>query len=128
MFTITETTTCREVIRQFLKLSEPEKVAERLSNGTICRTFYAAGVNHFWAMQHYDKWKRFGLFWHGCVDGFTGKILWLVIWWTSSNPRLVCAQYLKAVRAVGGMFLIPLRLIMCISDRYKVRRVSPKVT
>ncbi len=56
-------------------------------------------------MDQHDKWKRFGLFWHGCVDGFMGKILWLVVWWTNSNLRYVCAQYLDAVRSIGGTFL-----------------------
>jgi hypothetical protein len=101
----------REVIRQYLKCTEPDKVAARLGNVAIRRTFYAAGVNHFWAMDQHDKWKRFGLFWHGCVDGFSGKILWLVIWWTNSNPRFVCAQYVKAVRTVGGMSLSFLSLL-----------------
>ena len=54
-------------------------------------------------MGQHDKWKRFGLYWHGCLDGFTGKILWLVVWWTNSNPKFVCAQYFKAVRMFGGM-------------------------
>ena len=118
LFAITQETTYREVIRQFLKLTEPEKVAERLGNGIIRRAFYAAGVNHFWSMDQHDKWKRFGLFWHGCMDGFTGKILWLVIWWTNSNPRFVCAQYLKAVRTVGGKIPVFLRFLVSVSDRH----------
>jgi hypothetical protein len=77
---------CRDVIRRYLKLVEPDLVAGRIANRIVRRTFYAAGVNHFWAMDQHDKWKRFGLFLHGCVDGFTGKILWLVIWWNNSNP------------------------------------------
>jgi len=38
-----------------------------------------AGVNNFWAMGKHDKWKHFGLHWYGGLDGFTGKILWLVV-------------------------------------------------
>lgn len=114
-FAITHKTTYREVIRKYLKITEPEKVAARLGNGLIRRAFYAAGVNHFWAMDQHDKWKRFGLFLHGCIEGFTGKILWLVIWWTNSNPKFVCAQYVKAVRAVGGM--VSFSFIMGVSDR-----------
>jgi hypothetical protein len=58
---------------------EPELVAERLGNGIIHHTFYMVRVNHFGAMDQHDKWKCFGLFWHGCMDGSTGKILWLVL-------------------------------------------------
>jgi len=106
----------REVIRKYLRLSEPDKAGQRLANRLVRRTFYAAGVNHFWALDQHDKWKRFGLHWHGCLDGFTGKILWLVVWWNNSNPRFVCAQYLKAVQSIGGMFcaifLFPCGLIL----------------
>ena len=90
------------MIQDYLKVTEPNLVAERKASRLVRHTFYAAGVNHFWAMDQHDKWKRFGLYWHGCVDGFTGKILWLIVWWNNSNPKLVCAQYLKAVKSVGG--------------------------
>jgi len=67
-------------------------------------------------MDQHDKWKCFGLYWHGCLDGFTGKILWLIVWWTNSNPRFVCAQYLEAMRNFGGMLV--LYFIMGLSDVY----------
>ena len=104
----------RDIIRRYLRQTEPDLVAGRLAKRFVRRTFYAAGVNHFWAMDQHDKWKRFGLYWHGCLDGFTGKILWLVVWWTNSNPRFVCEQYLKAVRMFGGMVLF--RFITGLSD------------
>ena len=94
----------RALIQQYLRHVEPDQVAARIRNRIVRRTFYAAGVNHFWAMDQHDKWKRFGLFWHGCIEAFTGKILWLVVWWNNSNPKFVCAQYLKAIRSFGGMF------------------------
>jgi hypothetical protein len=96
----------RAVIQRHLRGEQPDEVAQRKANRLVARpTFYAAGVNHFWTMAQNDKWKRFGLFWHGCVDGFTGKIIWLVVWWTNSNPRFVCAQHLDAVRSICGTYL-----------------------
>jgi len=91
-------------------------VAGRLANQFVCHTFYAAGVNHFWAMDQHDKWKWFGLYWHGCLDRFTGKILWLVVWWTNKNPRFVCAQYVKVVRNFHGM--LDLIFIVGLSNVY----------
>ena len=118
---------CREVIRRYLKLIEPNQVAGRIKNRLIRRTFYAAGVNHFWAMDQHDKWKRFGLFWHGCLDGFTGKILWLVVWWNNSNPKFVCAQYLNTVRNIGDVFLF-LFSIIDPSNHFNVLLGAPCVT
>ena len=116
--TNSEDNACRNVIGQYLKLAsgEPNLVAGQIANWIICHTFYVAGVNHFWVMDQHNKWKRFGLFLHGCLDGFTGKILWLVIWWNNSSPRLVCAQYLKAVRHVGGMFSVFLSFVADLSN------------
>ena len=94
---------CRDTIRQYLKQTEPDLVAGRLAERFVRRTLSAAGVNQFWVMGKHDKWKRFGLYWHGCLDVFTGKILWLVVWWTNSDPKFVCAQYIKAVETFGGM-------------------------
>ena len=70
----------------------------------VWHAFYAAGVNHFWAMDQHDKWQRFGLHWHGGLDGFTGKILWLVVWWTNLDLKFVCAQYLNAISTFGGTY------------------------
>jgi len=102
----------RHFIGRYLKHTEPDQVVAQIKKCIVRRTFYAAGVNHFWAMDQHDKWKRFGLRWHGYVDGFLGKILWLVIWWNNSNPKFVCAQYLKAVRTFGGTFLFILSFIV----------------
>ena len=104
----------------YLKHTEPNLVMQRLSNRLVHRTFYAAGVNHFWAMDQHDKWLRFGLHWHGCVDGFTGKILWLTVWWNNLNPKFVCAQYLKAVKKVGGTCAILYTQLF--TDAYAIHR------
>jgi hypothetical protein len=94
----------REVIGKYLKTTEPDLAAAPISKQPTHHMSYAVGVNHFWVMGKHDKWKHFGLFWHGCLDGFTGKILWLVVWWNNSNPKFVCAQYFDAVRNIGGKF------------------------
>jgi hypothetical protein len=53
-------------------------------------------------MDQHDKWQRFGLRLHLCVEPFSGKILWLKIWWTNSDPILIARYYLDTVRELGG--------------------------
>jgi hypothetical protein len=53
--------------------------------------------------QH-DKWKRFGLWLHLGIEPYSGRILWLKIWWTNRNPKLVTSYYLNACRHAGGKF------------------------
>jgi hypothetical protein len=114
----------REVIRRYLKHTESNLVMRpRIANQrrAIQRTSdadSAVGVNHIWIMGQYNKWKQFGLYWHGCLDGFTGKILWLVVWWNTSNPKYVCAQHLKAIKTFGGMFVIVLSFLRDLSKPY----------
>jgi len=91
--------------------------SQRLGKHFVCCTFYAAGVNHFWAMDQHDKWLRFGLHWHGCIEGFTGKIIWLTVWWNNSNLKYVCGQYLKAVKQFG-VFFIAFLVVVELSNGY----------
>jgi len=107
----------REKIREYLKITEPDLASERLGKRFVRRTFYAAGVNHFWAMDQHDKWLHFGLHWHGCIEGFTGKIIWLTVWWNNSNPKYVCAQYLKAIKQFGK-FMPFIAFLVYLMDPY----------
>ncbi|KAI0086273.1 hypothetical protein BDY19DRAFT_908518 [Irpex rosettiformis] len=55
--------------------------------------------------QH-DKWRKFQLFLHVGIEPHSGLILWLKIWWTNRNPRLVCSWYLDTIEALG--YVMPL--------------------
>lgn len=69
------------------------------------KQFWAAGCNDIWAVDQHDKWKYlFGLALHLGLDPFTGRFLWLEIWWTNSNPRLILSYYLDAVEREGGTY------------------------
>ena len=39
---------------------------------------------------------------HIGLEPFTGVILWLIIWWSNSNPKLIARQYFDTARCVGG--------------------------
>ncbi|VDI17343.1 Hypothetical predicted protein [Mytilus galloprovincialis] len=54
----------------------------------------------------YDKLKPFGIAIHGCIDGFSRKILWLNASHTNNNPRYVAqyfVAYLKQLKRVPRM-------------------------
>jgi len=57
-------------------------------------------------MDQHDKWRKFQLFLHIGVEPHSGYILWLNIWWTNRNPRLVCSWYLDTVKDLG--YVMPL--------------------
>ncbi|KAI0080939.1 hypothetical protein K474DRAFT_1588842, partial [Panus rudis PR-1116 ss-1] len=97
-----------KIVAQLLNTIERSAVLARQKGRYVRTKYYAAGVNQVWCFDQHDKFKRFGLFFHIGVDPFpsTGKWLWLIVWWTNSNPRLVTAQYLKVAREIKGVPLL----------------------
>ncbi len=89
---------------QYLNTTERDAVLARKGKQFIRKQFLAPGVNYVWAVDQHDKMKRFGLRLHICVEPFTGKIIWLVVYWTNSNPRYITRQYLQAVKQYGMQY------------------------
>lgn len=93
----------RPLILSYLHETEPQKVEARRKKQFKRQRFFAAGVNHLWAFDQHDKFKRFGLFLHLGIEPFCGLLVWLVVWWSNSNPRLWSKQYIDAARRLGGV-------------------------
>ncbi|KAF8200101.1 hypothetical protein BJ912DRAFT_873378 [Pholiota molesta] len=94
----------REVIMDYLKRTEPNAVKARRHRRFKRRRYFAAGINDVWAMDQHDKWgPRFGLWLHNGIDPFITFNLWMKVWWTNKNPRLIASYYLKQVRKDGSV-------------------------
>ncbi|KAJ7037131.1 hypothetical protein C8F04DRAFT_1180848 [Mycena alexandri] len=87
-------------------LYEPDAVLRRKRKRFRRKRYWAAGVMDIVCFDQHDKWKRFGLWLHIGLDPFTGRILWLSIWWTNRNPRLITSYFLRGCRRAGGIPLI----------------------
>ncbi|KAF8590916.1 hypothetical protein K439DRAFT_1611571 [Ramaria rubella] len=96
----------RKVIEEFFLTHEPEGIKERKARHLKRKRFWAASVNDIWAIDQHDKWKWFHLWLHTGVEPYSGKILWLCVWWTNKNPRLILHYYLEAVQELGAMPLV----------------------
>ncbi|EIN12498.1 hypothetical protein PUNSTDRAFT_61541 [Punctularia strigosozonata HHB-11173 SS5] len=90
------------VVLNVLRRIDPEGVKSRKGKRYKRKVFYAAGVNHLWVFDQHDKWAKYGLYFHMGIEPFSGKILWLVCWWTNSNPRYIAHQYLETARRLGN--------------------------
>ena len=75
-----------------------ERKAHRLKR----RTYQNAGPNHSWHCDGYDKLKPYGFPIHGCIDGWSRKIMWLYVTRSNNFPNNVAAYYLKAVEEFKG--------------------------
>uniref|UniRef100_A0A8W8MKW5 Integrase core domain-containing protein n=1 Tax=Magallana gigas TaxID=29159 RepID=A0A8W8MKW5_MAGGI len=50
----------------------------------------------------YDKLKPFGISIHGCIDGFSRRVIWLEADITNKRPEVVAEYYLSAVQLLKG--------------------------
>ena len=70
---------------------------------SICRrAYYAAGPNYIWHLDGYDKLKPFGLCISGCICGFSRRLIWLNVYYTNNDPRVIGGYYLEAVKRNKG--------------------------
>ena len=53
------------------------------------------GPNFMWHVDGYDKLKLFGFPIHGCIDGYSRKILWLNVSPTNNDPQVMATSSLS---------------------------------
>ena len=82
-----------------LKKIEPDEVERRKARRFKRRIYHAAGVYDTWCMDQHDKFQKFGLRFHNGLDPFSGRNVWIKVWWTNKNPRLISKLYIDAARA-----------------------------
>jgi len=81
---------------------DPEGCKLRSKQRLKRRTYTNQGPNHCWHMDGYDKLKPYGFPIHGCIDGFSRKMLWLKVSRTNNNPLVVAKWYVETVKEFGG--------------------------
>ncbi|KAG1810317.1 uncharacterized protein HD556DRAFT_1428420 [Suillus plorans] len=96
----------RKLILRYMNLYHPEDIQARKSRRLKRSIYWTAGVNDIWVFNQHDKWRRFQLYLHIAIEPFSGRVLWLKIWWTNRNPRLICGWYCDTVETLGAMPLV----------------------
>lgn len=65
------------------------------------------GPDDCWHVDGYDKLKQYGFPIHGCIDGFSRKILWLHLVTSNNDPYTIADLFLNHVSITG---VIPKRV------------------
>ena len=87
----------KEDVRMTLVKVDPIGVEIR-RNKTIKRRIYQTnGPMDILHIDGNDKLKRFGFAIHGCIDGFSRKLLWLNVSTTNNNPLVIANYYINCV-------------------------------
>lgn len=92
----------RIVVQEILREIDPEGTEMRKAHRLKKRVYHNPGPNYAWHCDGYDKLKPFGFPIHGCIDGWSRKILWLYVTRSNNQPNNIATYYLDAVEEFGG--------------------------
>ena len=93
----------RNDVRKVIKMLDPQGTELRAKRRMRRRKYYASGPNYVWHIDGHDKLKPYGFSIHGCIDGFSRKIIWLEVGTTNKMPEVVAKYYLDAVSNIQGI-------------------------
>lgn len=92
----------RIVVQDIIKELDPEGSKLRKAHCLKRRKYHNPGPNFAWHQDGYDKLKPYGFPIHGCIDGFSRKILWLSVTRSNNSPDNIASFYLNTVRELKG--------------------------
>ena len=92
----------RHVVERLMRELDPDGCEKRKSRRLQRRRYLSPGPNHTWHVDGYDKLKPYGFPIHGCIDGWSRKILWLKVTKSNNHPDIIANFYLDSVSQLGG--------------------------
>ena len=93
---------CKETVRHALRIIDPDGVDRRLRHRLQRRQYKGRGPNFIWHIDGYDKLKPFGFSIHGCIDGYSRRIMWLEVGTSNNDPTVVARYFANCITEVGG--------------------------
>ena len=92
----------RRVVQRLLREIDPEGSNERRSHRLKRREYNNPGPNFCWHADGYDKLKPHGFPIHGCIDGFSRRVLWLVVCKSNNDPKIISKYFLCCIQQNQG--------------------------
>lgn len=87
----------QETVRLLLNIIDPDGIQYRKRHRLKRRRYNNPGPNATWHIDGYDKLARYGVYIHGCVDGFSRRIMWMHAYYTNKNPKVIAGYFLDSV-------------------------------
>ena len=95
-------TVCKDTVRYALRILDPDGVDRQLRHRLRRRQYKGRGPNFIWHIDGYDKLKPFGFAIHGCIDGYSRRIMWLEVGTSNNDPTVVVRYFVDCISEVGG--------------------------
>ena len=62
--------------------------------------------NYVWHIDGFDKLKTYGFSIHGCIYGYSKRVIWLEVSASNKCPNLIAYYYLNAAKNLNGILKI----------------------
>ena len=92
----------KEAVGITLNVLGQEGVSRRKSHRLKLRKYRNKGSNQVWHMDDNDKLRPFVFYVHGCIDGFSRKIILLHAGNANKDPAIIASYFLKEVEVING--------------------------
>lgn len=92
----------RALVAAILREVDPQGTQLRKSRRLKRRVYRNPGPNYAWHIDGYDKLKVWGFPIHGCIDGYSRRILWLSVLRSNNLPDGPSSLYLNTVKSLAG--------------------------
>ncbi|KAH3731109.1 hypothetical protein DPMN_057114 [Dreissena polymorpha] len=88
----------RTEIMQIMKHLSPHATEERKAHRLQRRIYTVKGPNYLSHVDGYDKLMPFGICIHGCIDGYSRRIMWLKVSSSNNNQAIIEKYYLDHLK------------------------------
>ena len=92
----------RLIVQQLLAEMDPAGRDLRMAHRLKRRQYRNPGPNYAWHCDGYDKLKPYGFPVHGCIDGWSRKVMWLKVTRSNNCPDVIASFYLDCVGEHSG--------------------------
>ncbi|XP_069109274.1 uncharacterized protein [Argopecten irradians] len=92
----------RDMVMKAMREVDPDGIELRRRRRIERRVYTSIGPNHTWHVDGYDKMKPFGFAIHGCIDGYSRKVMWLTVGPSNNDPRIVATNFVLCVNRFKG--------------------------
>ena len=90
----------QDTVRQIMHIIAPAGIEERKARRLQRRKYLNPGPNNVWHVDGYDKLSMYGICIHGCIDGYSRKVIWLKAAHTNKDPRVIGSYFLESIIAL----------------------------
>lgn len=90
------------MIRQIIKLIDPQGVELQRVQRLRRRQYSTKGPNALWHMDSYDRLKPYGICINRCIDGFSRFVVLMEAYTTNNDPKVVADYYIQCVTRLSG--------------------------